>query len=292
MGVHAMDRIEQESPAELKRKLSKRLGLAAVLIVILLGALAGFDYLSQMEREASQPVAPVQPRIGPSITTGRPTDPVPPVDVPITPPPTLAPKEDVPAVEPPPKPEVAAQPTVAPPSPAPVSAQPVPVPAVGKPPVPKTTGAPTPGPSASPQPTSVPVPVGKPTAEVRPPVSESSPEGSSSAPVVGAPASASAATAPPTRLPSPPKAAQTSPAPRPVLSRLASGFVLQAGVFSSTERAEELKAKLVMAGVPVTIESRVQVGPFASQKEADEARKKIRDLGIDSIVIPPRAGRR
>ena len=47
-----------------------------------------------------------------------------------------------------------------------------------------------------------------------------------------------------------------------------------------------------MAGVPVTIESRVQVGPFASQKEADAARKKIQELGIESIVIPPRASRR
>jgi DedD protein len=109
------------------------------------------------------------------------------------------------------------------------------------------------------------------------------PEDSSSAPVLGAPATA--------RLPVPEGSAAAAP-PRPVLSRLAAGFVLQAGVFTSTERAEELKAKLLLAGVPVTIETRVQVGPFASQKEANAARKKIRELGVESILIPPRAGRR
>lgn len=87
-----------------------------------------------------------------------------------------------------------------------------------------------------------------------------------------------------------PPGAVSNPPVRPVLSRLASGFVLQAGVFTNTERAEELKAKLLLVGVPVTIESRVQVGPFASQKEADAARQKIRNLGIESILIPPRAG--
>jgi DedD protein len=65
------------------------------------------------------------------------------------------------------------------------------------------------------------------------------------------------------------------------------GYVLQAGVFMSTERAEELRARLLMAGVPVTIESRVQVGPFASAQEAAAAREKIKALGVESIVIPP-----
>lgn len=67
-----------------------------------------------------------------------------------------------------------------------------------------------------------------------------------------------------------------------------SGYVLQAGVFSSPERARKLKARLIAAGVPVTIESRVHVGPFSSQKDADAARSKIKALGIDSLLIPPR----
>lgn len=269
-----MDRIEQENSAELKRRLGKRLGLAAVLIVVLLGGLAVFDYLAQLEREdASPPVAAVQPPIGPSITTGRPPEPASPQEEPITPSPSLAPLP--PAEEPPPKPEVAAQPSVTP----------VPVP-----PTPPTPPA-APVPVKPVAPVAAPTPARPPTPPAPPPIAQAPaakplpatvPEESSSAPVLGA-------AAPPVRLPAPPAAGAS---PRPVLSRLAAGFVLQAGVFTSVERAEELKAKLVMAGVPVTIETRVQVGPFATQKEADAARKKIRDLGIESILIPPRAGRR
>ena len=78
------------------------------------------------------------------------------------------------------------------------------------------------------------------------------------------------------------------PAPRPVVPRLAAGFLLQAGVFSSHERAEELKAQLLEAGIPATIESRVNVGPFASKKEAEAVRAKMKLLGIDALILPPR----
>lgn len=250
-----MDRIDRDNPLELRRKLGKRLGLAALLIVILLVALAAFDYLSQLEREdSSQPVPPVQPRIGPSIISSRPIESAAPDEEPVTPSPDLAPL---------PPAEVAAQPTVtstppAPPLPAPTA---LPQSAAPVPPPPKIASVPSP---------------------VQPAPPAAVPEDSSSAPVLGAPASA--------RLPVP--ASGRAAPPPPVLSRLAAGFVLQAGVFTSTERAEELKARLLLAGVPVTIESRVQVGPFASQREANAARKKIRELGIESILIPPRAGRR
>lgn len=282
-----MDRIEEETPAELQRRLRNRLFMAGGLIVILLGALAAFDHLSRMESNDDVIVAvtPTSPAIGPSITTGRPAEPAT-VDVPITPSPQLAPK-DTSVVEAPPKPEISAQPSVAPavapaappaaasapvavPAPAlPAKVAPVVSPAVvaSRPPVAAAT-PPVPAPSSLPR---IPEPL-------------ATPEGSAGTPLVGAPAGA----ARPARLPAPPAAVP----PRPALSRLASGFLLQAGVFMSTERAEELKAKLVMAGVPVTIESRVQVGPFATQKEADEARRKIRQLGVDSILIPPRVGRR
>lgn len=337
-----MDHIEQENAADLKRKLSRRLLLAAGLIVALLGTLTVFDHLSQLEREdAEMPVAAVQPRVGPSISSPRPEEPAMPAEVPITPSTSLVPKELPPAIEPPPKPEISAQPAAspaktevskptAPVPPAPVAApsvsaplpavKPVPAPAVapskGLAPVapiaPAATapvaatsrpGAPAPIPPVAPAATiKAPVVAGTPTASSAPAVSAAPqsgvpvpsqsvsavPEDSASAPITGLPPSA-------VRLPAPAArstAAPASPPPRPVLSRLAAGFVLQAGVFFSTERAEELKAKLVTAGVPVSIESRVQVGPFATQKEADAARKKIREMGIDSIVIPPRAGRR
>lgn len=275
-----MDRIDQDHPLELRRKLGKRLGLAALLIVILLLALAAFDYLSQLEREdSSPPVAAVQPRLGPSISSGRPPEAAAPTEEPITPAPGLAPLPQ--AIEPPPQPAVAAQPSVAatpaaapvapavPVAPAaPMAAVPTPKPGVvAVPPAPKIASVPSPAQST---------PAPAPAAAV--------PEDSSSAPVLGAPAAS--------RLPVPAEGSGAATPPRPVLSRLAAGFVLQAGVFTSTERAEELKARLLLAGVPVTIETRVQVGPFASQKEANAARKKIRELGIESILIPPRAGRR
>lgn len=77
----------------------------------------------------------------------------------------------------------------------------------------------------------------------------------------------------------------------PVVSRLFSGFLLQAGVFSSAQRAEELHAKLTLSGVPSTLETRVQVGPFRTRREAEDAQAKLKELGIEAILIPPKGGR-
>lgn len=240
-----MDRIDGfagDSPDAAKRRLTRRLVMAGVLIVILLGALAVFDQLSRMEAEDTAPARPIakapEPApVGPSVRT----DGSYPVGAP--PPPPIQPSiADEPKVEPPPKPEVAAQPVAEP-------------------------AAPAPAPAAKP----APKPVAKPVV----PVPDAVPEGT-----VGGelrPAGPTPAVA---------------PAPgRPVLPQLKRGYVLQAGVFTSTERAEELRARLVMAGVPVTVESRVQVGPFATAREAAAAREKIKALGVDSIVIPPTRSR-
>jgi DedD protein len=91
------------------------------------------------------------------------------------------------------------------------------------------------------------------------------------------------------RLPSA-RVVQTQPATSampPVVQRLLSGFVLQAGVFSSQQRAEELHAKLTLSGVPSTLETRVQVGPFKTRQEAEAAQEKLRELGIGSVLVPP-----
>lgn len=71
------------------------------------------------------------------------------------------------------------------------------------------------------------------------------------------------------------------------LPRLFSGFVVQAGVFSNVRKAEELHATLAMNGVPSTMEARVQLGPFKTLKEAEVARQKLKELGIDALLIPP-----
>lgn len=58
-------------------------------------------------------------------------------------------------------------------------------------------------------------------------------------------------------------------------------FVVQMGVFNNVSNAEELRAKLELAGIPAQIEARVKVGPFGSREEAEAARRKMADLGLD-----------
>jgi cell division protein FtsN len=82
--------------------------------------------------------------------------------------------------------------------------------------------------------------------------------------------------------------APTPPAP----PRLFSGYALQAGVFADPRRAEDLQARLMQEGVPATIESRVQVGPFKTKAEAEAAREKLKALGIDTVMLPPRGAKR
>jgi DedD protein len=74
--------------------------------------------------------------------------------------------------------------------------------------------------------------------------------------------------------------------------RLYSGFTLQAGVFADPRRAEELHAKLILEGIPSTIEARVQVGPFKTREEAEAARAKMKVLGIEAVMLPNRSTKR
>lgn len=62
-------------------------------------------------------------------------------------------------------------------------------------------------------------------------------------------------------------------------------FLVQMGVFNNVANAEELRAKLELAGVPAHIEARVQVGPFGSREEAEAARVKIAALGLDPGIL-------
>ncbi|MCG3168373.1 MAG: hypothetical protein DPW12_03695 [Rhodocyclaceae bacterium] len=104
---------------------------------------------------------------------------------------------------------------------------------------------------------------------------------------------------PPAHAPAPKKAAaakvekveQAAPAPAAKpdpATVIARSYRLQMGVFTSASNAEELHARLEKAGIPSYIESRVQVGPFKTQKEADEARRKLKELGLGpGLLIPP-----
>lgn len=81
--------------------------------------------------------------------------------------------------------------------------------------------------------------------------------------------------------------ARHAPASRP-LTQASEGsrqFVVQMGVFNNLANAEELRAKLELAGVPTQIEARVQVGPFRSRAEADAAREKLRAMGMETGIL-------
>jgi DedD protein len=77
-------------------------------------------------------------------------------------------------------------------------------------------------------------------------------------------------------------AASHAPASRPLTQAVeaARQYLFQLGVFNNTANAEELRARLTLAGIPAVLETRVQAGPFASRKEADDARKKLVELDM------------
>lgn len=62
-------------------------------------------------------------------------------------------------------------------------------------------------------------------------------------------------------------------------------FGVQLGVFNTVANAENLRQKMQSQGVPVVVEARVHVGPFATRAEADEARAKLKALGIEESVL-------
>jgi len=78
----------------------------------------------------------------------------------------------------------------------------------------------------------------------------------------------------------------------PAPPRLLSGYAVQAGVFADARHAEELRAKLTLSGIPSTLEARVQVGPFRTREEAMAAQEKLKALGIDGVLLPPKGARR
>lgn len=114
------------------------------------------------------------------------------------------------------------------------------------------------------------------------------------APVRSASPVSTEASAPPTPTPPAPSESAVSPTTPavPTPPRLFSGYALQAGVFADPRRAEELQARLVEAGIPATIEARVQVGPFKTRAEANAARAKLNALGIESVLLPPKGAKR
>lgn len=78
---------------------------------------------------------------------------------------------------------------------------------------------------------------------------------------------------------------QRAPASRPVSQAAERRFALQMGVFSNVANAEDLRAKLEMNGIPASIEARVHVGPFATREEAEAARARLKELGLEGGLL-------
>lgn len=230
------------APSDVRRKLTRRIGIAAVMVVGLLGGLALFDYLTA-------------PGEAPEVEYPRFTEPVPVakkvVTQPVVPvaPATSEPADETKASEP--------------------ESTDAPVDKSGRPaalpPAPEVDAAPM-------------------APKVKPARQALVAEGSRAAAQAR-----SAEKVPPRAAELLPVATGTpaTPSPEPqLLSRLLSGYTLQAGVFVEPQRAEELHARLVQEGIPATIETRVLVGPFKSRKEAEAARVKLRAMGIESVQLP------
>ena len=253
----------EDNAGELRSKLIGRLAVAGVLVALLLGVLAFFDYLANPPEEVEQQVFTQAVPVAPKKEVSQPVTPA--ENLPEPP----APEKAEPPVEPPSPPKVEAQPAAvveAKPEPQPESRAATKLPAaITKPPV-----------SAPPAP---PAPQAVPEATMAP--SNTLAPQRSAAQLESAPAKPSVRIVEAKPAPAPAVAAPSAP-------RLFSGFLLQAGVFSSVQRAEELHARLTLSGVPSTLETRVQVGPFRTRHEAEVAQAKLKELGVEAILVPPR----
>lgn len=108
-----------------------------------------------------------------------------------------------------------------------------------------------------------------------------------SSPIVAPPQPPSPAKHPAVRL------TPNEPAPLPAAAapRLPDRYAWQTSTLMDLRRAEDLQKRLAEEGIPVTLEARLRMGPFASRSEAEAARRKIRALGIDVAPDPSRQGR-
>ena len=105
-----------------------------------------------------------------------------------------------------------------------------------------------------------------------------------------APKAATEAPKPATEVPKP----DVAPAPSGPTSA-AAHFAVQVGAFANAGSARAQADKARKAGVRVYTESvktaqgertRVRVGPFTSREAADQARTRLKAIGIDSSVVP------
>ncbi|HPT49896.1 MAG TPA: SPOR domain-containing protein [Accumulibacter sp.] len=77
------------------------------------------------------------------------------------------------------------------------------------------------------------------------------------------------------------KMAVETPAPPP---RFQAGFAVETVALPDVARAEEWQVRLAREGIPATVETRLRIGPFRTRAEAENARRKIKALGIETAA--------
>lgn len=63
------------------------------------------------------------------------------------------------------------------------------------------------------------------------------------------------------------------------------GYTVQLGVFANYANAKALQQRLANNGIKAQLETRVQLGPFHDKQEAEEAYRKIRQLGLPAVLV-------
>ena len=244
---------------EIKKRAVRRVIAASVLVAAAIAALTVLTHY--------KPEAPVTQTSAPAPTPvpEKPAEPVAPPPEEMAAPPTTQPEQEAqPATPPPPPPEVVnAQPPAAPTGAAPKAAKPMPA---------------KPGPEA--EVSARPAPA-KPAATEQPakPMTLKRADSLTEAPLAKEhPAKPAITEKPVEKAPPPTKAAE--PAPK--------GYTVQLGVFSNPANAQQLQERLAQNGIKSYTETRLNVGPFQSKAEADQALAKIRAMGISAVVVPVR----
>ncbi|MDP1897556.1 MAG: SPOR domain-containing protein [Sulfurimicrobium sp.] len=64
------------------------------------------------------------------------------------------------------------------------------------------------------------------------------------------------------------------------------GYVVQLGLFSNHENAVQLQKRLADHGIKSYTETRLNVGPFQDKAEADQAMTRLRNMGINAVLVP------
>ena len=84
------------------------------------------------------------------------------------------------------------------------------------------------------------------------------------------------------------KAVASAPPPLAPATSAPKGYAVQLGVFSNPANAIQMQEKLTQHGIKSYTETKLNVGPFQSKAEADQAMAKVRSLGIGAVVVPVR----